>query len=524
MGGSTASMKRLGALAAVALLLAACSGGGGNEKGGPSAAGAVRRGGDLIVARTADSQTMDKTQMFDNESIWIVSNLYEMLYESASDGKTLVPWLATGYDLSSDQLTWTFHLRPGVKFHNGQPLTAADVKFSLDDARSKDSAWAFINAAVDDISTPDDATVVIQTKYPWAPLLADLALFGNGIIPKDYGGQTKEQFYQHPVGTGPFKWDHWTKGQELKLVKNPDYWQKGKPYLDSVTWTNVPDDNTRILQLKGGQAHINEFPPWSAVSSLQSQPGVVMKLFPSSRTDFLQFNLKRKPFGDVHVRRAIAFAIDRDAMIKAVLFGNGRRANSFLTPALFGYDPNVEGPQFDLAKAQQEMEQSSVPTGFKTTLMVGSGAVTENSLAQIVQQELQALHIDVTLRKVDVNAEFTNIQNFDYDIGFTYDTTDIIDPDELMAFSVGGLPGGTYSLWTNYNNPQVNGWIAEAARNFEKATRQDLYTKVQMQVAADAPLVPLYYSPYAYAFSDKLHGFLVFPTGNYHLENAWLSR
>ncbi len=155
--------------------------------------------------------------------------------------------------------------------------------------------------------------------------------------------------------------------------------------------------------------------------------------------------------------------------------------------------------------------------------MVGSGAVTENSLAQIVQQELQPLHIDVTLRKVDVNAEFTNIQNFDYDIAFTYDTTDIIDPDELMAFGVGGLPGGTYSLWTNYNSTQVNDWIAQAAHDFNKATRQDLYSKVQTQVALDSPLAPLFYSPYAYAYSDKLHGFQVYPTGNYHLENAWLS-
>src|SRR5712691_749498 len=257
---SPRSVRTLGAAAAaLALLAAACSGGGGGNKPTPTA-GAVHRGGDLIIARTADSQTMDKTQMFDNESIWIVTNLYEMLYEAAPDGKSLVPWLATGYDLSSDQLTWTFHLRPGVKFHNGAPLTAADVKFSLDDARSKDSAWGFIDAAIDQITAPTASTVVIHTKYPWAPLLADLALFGNGIIPKDYAGQTKEQFYQHPIGTGPFKWDHWTKGQELKLVKTPDYWQKGKPYLDSVTWTNVPDDNTRILQLKGGQAGVDEFP------------------------------------------------------------------------------------------------------------------------------------------------------------------------------------------------------------------------------------------------------------------------
>jgi peptide/nickel transport system substrate-binding protein len=433
-----------------------------------------------------------------------------------------VPWLATGHDLSSDKLTWTFHLRPGVKFHNGQPLTADDVVFSLDEARGKDSAWQFIYSAIKDVSASDDETVVVTTKFPWAPLLADVALFGGGIVPKDYDGATRKDFYQHPIGTGPFQWDKWTRGQELQLKRNAAYWQKGKPYLDAVSWNNVPDDNTRILQLKGGQAHIDEFPPWSAIASLKSAPGVVVKLFPSSRTDFLEFQEKRAPFQDVHVRRAIGYALDRDAMVKAVLFGNGQVANSFLTPALFGYDANVQGPSYDVAKAKQEMAMSSVPDGFTTTLQIGSGVVTENSLGQIIQSQLEVIGIKVDLKPVDPNAEFTNIQKFDYDMSFIYDTTDIIDPDELVNFSV-APSGGTYAFWTNYQNPQVDDWTREAEHNFDTTQRQALYTKIQEQVAQDVPIVPLFYSPYAYAFSDKVRGFQVYPTGNYHLENAWLS-
>src|SRR5437773_3623567 len=131
------------AVPSASALLAACSSSGGGGGGGPSAGGgggSPRPGGHLIVARTADSLTMDKTAMFDNESIWIATNLYEMLYEAGPDGKSLLPWLATSHELSSDQLTWTFHLRPGVTFHNGQPVTGADVVFSLDEARGKDSA------------------------------------------------------------------------------------------------------------------------------------------------------------------------------------------------------------------------------------------------------------------------------------------------------------------------------------------------------------------------------------------------
>ncbi len=504
-------------LAGIAVLVSAC---GSQASVQPQAQ--AQRGGSLTIARVADSQSMDKTTVQDNESIWIEEQISEMLYEVTPDGRSVKPWLATSYNVSPDQLTWTFHLRPNVKFSNGQAMTSADVKFSIDEARTVTGGWQYLDAAIKDIAAPDPATVVITTSYPWAPLLADIALFANGIVPKDYGGMTKDQFYQHPVGTGPFMWDHWTKGQEIKLVRNPYYWQPGKPYLDSVTWTVVGDDNTRILQLKGGQIGVDEFPPWSSVSSLKGTPGVVMGLFPSTRTDYLLLDEKIKPFDDVHVRRAISYAIDRQALVKAVLFNNGTAANSFMPPQVPYYDQNSPGLQFDLNKAKQEMAASSVPNGFATKLKVGAGVVSENSVAQILQQELQPLGITITLQPVDPSTEFTDIQSFNYVMGFSYWTMDIADPDELVTFAVDPA-GGAYSFYTNYSNSSVADWAHQAERAFDTKQRQDLYSKIQAQSAQDAFMGFLYYSPYAYAYSSKLHGFLVYPTGNYHLEDAWLS-
>ena len=511
------SVKFASLLAGIAVVAGAC----GNQATSPSQ-GEPQRGGSLVIARVADSQSMDKTTVQDNESIWILEQTFEMLYEVAPDGKSVKPWLATSYAVSSDQLSWTFHLRQNVKFSTGQTMTSADVKFSIDEARTVSGGWQYLDSAIKSIDAPDPATVVIHTSYPWAPLLADIALFANGIVPKDYGGVTKDQFYQHPVGTGPFMWDHWTKGQELKLVRNPNYWQPGKPYLDSVTWTVVGDDNTRILQLKGGQASVDEFPPWSSVSSLQSTSGVVMGLFPSTRTDYLLMNEKVKPFDDVHVRRAISLAIDRQALVKAVLFKNGKAANSFMPPQVPYYDPKSPGLQFDMSKAKQEMAASSVPNGFATTLKVGAGLVSENSVAQILQQELKPLGITITLQPVDPSTEFTDIQNFNYVMGFSYWTMDIADPDELVTFAF-DPQGGAFSFYTDYSNPDVANWAHEAERAFDTTKRQDLYTKIQVQSAKDAFMGFLYYSPYAYAYSSKAHGFLVYPTGNYHLEDVWLS-
>jgi peptide/nickel transport system substrate-binding protein len=522
---TTGSRSILAAVTALAIAGAGCGGSssGGSGGGGSSDAGTPQRGGSVVIDRTADSESMDKTTVFDNESIWIFEQIMEPLYTVTKDGKNVEPWLATSYTLSPDKKTYTFKLRPGVKFSNGQTMTSADVKFSIDEARKEDQGWGFLDVAIKDIEAPTPDTVVIHTKYPWSPFLADIALFANGIIPKDYGGETKDQFYTHPIGTGPFMWDHWDKGNELVLKKNPNYWQKGKPYLDSVTWRYVGDDNTRELQLEGGQAQVDEFPPFQTVDKLKSTPGVTMTLFPSTRTDYMMMNERYAPLADVHVRRAISLAIDRESIIKSVLFGNGTPANSFMPPQVPYYDKTTPGLQYDMAQAKQEMAQSKYPNGFSVEMLLGKGTADEHSYGQIIQQSLQQLGIKVNFKQVDPSTEFSDEQEFKYQLGFSYWTMDIADPDELVTFAVD--PGsGAKSFYTDYNNPDVVKWTHQAEHEFDKTKRQELYTNIQKQAAEDAFMAFLFYSPYRYAYTDKLHGFFVYPTGNYHMEDVWLSK
>jgi peptide/nickel transport system substrate-binding protein len=522
----TGTRTVLAAVTALVIAGAGCGGsgsGGGSGNGVSGAAGKPQYGGSVVIDRAADSQSMDKTTVFDNESIWIFEQIMEPLYTVSKDGKSVEPWLATSYTLSPDKKTYTFKLRPGVKFSNGQPMTSADVKFSIDAARVEDQGWGFLDIAIKDIEAPDPETVVIHTKYPWSPFLADIALFANGIIPKDYGGETKKEFYTHPIGTGPFMWDHWDKGNELVLKKNPNYWQKGKPYLDSVTWRTVGDDNTRELQLEGGQAQVDEFPPFQTVTKLQNTPGVKMTLFPSTRTDYMMMNERYAPLADVHVRRAISLAIDRDSIIKSVLFTHGEPANSFMPPQVPFYDANSPGLQFNMDQAKQEMAQSKYPNGFTVEMLLGKGTADEHSIGQIIQQELQKHGIKVTFKQVDPSIEFSNEQEFKYQLGFSYWTMDIADPDELVTFAVD--PGsGAKSFYTDYSNADVIKWTHQAEHTFSVAERQDLYSKIQAQAANDAFMAFLFYSPYRYAYTDKLNGFFVYPTGNYHMEDVWLSK
>jgi ABC-type transport system substrate-binding protein len=443
---------------AALVVLAGCGGGGSSSSAASgtssssASAGTPVTGGNLVFANPQDAQSLDESTVFDNNSIWIMEQITQPLFTVTANGKSVMPWLATGYTESANGLTYTITLRKGVKF----------------------------------------------------------------------GGKTAAAFYNAPVGTGPFKFDFWHKGSALKLVKNTNYWQPGKPYLNSVTWTDVPNDNTRQLQVTGGQAQIDQFPAWSTVAQLKANPADALSLFPSTETNYLAFNEHVKPFQDVNVRQAISYAIDRDALVKAVLFGNGKPANSLFPPQVPYYDANSGGLQYNMASAKAALAKSSVPKGFTTTLTVPTGNSDYGTIATIVQSELKPLGIKVNIQTLDPNTANENFQSGKYDMEFSLWTMDIPDPDELATFGL--IPtSGSKSFFTFYSNPTVVKAVKAAEVTTDSAARQADYNAAQTQAAKDAFMAFLYYSPYAYAESSNVHGFNVTPLGNYHMEDVWLS-
>ncbi len=413
-----------------------------------------------------------------------------------------------------------------MKFSNGKPMTSADVKFSIDQASAAAKGWGYINTAIKSVAAPSPQTVVVNLKYPWAPLLADLSLFSNAIVPANYGGQTETEFYQHPIGTGPFKWDYWHKGSALKLVRNPYFWQPGKPYLSSVTWTDVPSDNTRELQLKGGQAQVDEFPAWSTVSSLKATSGITMNLFNSTRTDYLAFNELAKPFQDVHVRRAISLAIDRNALVKAVLFGNGTPANSLFPPQVPYYQTGRPRAAVQPGRRPRPRWPSPVvPHGFSTTILVPVG------------------HLRLPDHRHDpaVRAQAARHQGQHPAAGPEHGQHRLAEPQVRHdADATGRWTSPTRTSWppSRSTRPPAPGRSSPptttrtvvkdthlAEQTLATSARQTLYNTVQDRLGGqDAFMAFLYYSPYAYATTSNVHGFFVTPLGNYHMENVWLSK
>ncbi len=487
-----------------------------------SATGTPVKGGDLVVVRGDIETSLVPSIPPDNASIWVLEEIFDTLLFPAQDGKSLLPGLATKWTQSKDGLSWTFNLRHGVKFSNGKAMSSKDVKFSIEE-NTKGSNWGFLNANISKITTPDANTVVISTKTPYSPLPSAIATFANAVIPYNYGGVSKDAFGKNPIGTGPFKLSKWTLGQSIKLVRNPYYWEAGKPYLNSVTFNLVTDSNTRANQLAGNQAQINEFPPFSSIKTLKGQSKITVSAFPSSATNFLVLNNSKAPFNDVHARRALAYLVDKNAINNAVLFGAGTPAGAFMWPAGWAHDASIKGRDYSVAKAKAELALSATPNGFSANIMIPSGNADQNSMAQILQAAAAQAGITLTIQQLDPSAWNDARSNKSFDICYTLVTTDMMDPDEIINVDA-VYNGGAFSLFTYYDNKDVAAWAAKAVTFQDQVKRKALYDKIQVQVEADAPLVPLYYAPVVYSYSKKVQNFHTYVTGNYNLRNVWLSK
>ena len=507
----------------VAFAIAGCGGqSGATQSEGTTTNGEPRQGGDLVFARPEDNTTMDPIVAVEQQTIFVMKHIYETLYVTSDDGQDVEPWLVTGHELSDDELTWTFQLREGVMFHDGQEMTAEDVVFSIDRGRSEESGFGFLLAAIDTVEATDDYTVTITTKYAWGPLLADLALWSASIVPADFGGMTAEEFFADPIGTGPFEFAEWNRGTNLKVTRFEDYWQEGKPYLDSVTWTQVPNANTRIAQLQGGQAHIISELPFNTIDSLAEAADTDAEAFAATTNMFLMFNTTEEPFDDVHVRRAVAHAIDKEAMAQAVFFGHGEASCSVIAETIAYHDPETPCLDLDMAAAEEELAQSSVPEGFATEFLIGDEPA-DVAIAEIIQEQLAPLNIDVEIRKVDPGQFYETLSSYDYAMAYAGFGLDIPDPDEVVSFMLDFENGGGDSYSTGYDNPEMTELVRAAGRALDDAERQELYSQVQELHAQEIPHFPLVSLTNPFAWRSNVQGFFVSPVGDRHLEDVWLS-
>jgi len=488
-----------------------------------TASGKIKKGGTLTFARSVAPTQLDPANSIVQGDVYTLDKIFEPLYITSPAGD-LLPWLATGYTTSANYKTWTFHLRPGVRFNDGTPLTADDVVWSINRAATdKEGPLSFLDSAIKKISASGTNAVVFTLAEAWAPFLSDISVFANAIMPKNFGGKTEKAFFASPVGTGPFMLPSWTADSDLTLKPNPHYWQPGKPYVDEVKITYVDSDNQRVLQLTGGQVDIIDTVPPANVASLKARSGIQVFEFGSWAVDLLIMNEQLPQFKDVHVRQAISYAIDRKALVDATSFGTAKPGGSFFPPSLQYYDPNTPYLAYDVSSAKQALAKSKYPKGFATKVLVDSGNETYVEFAQIIQAQLGKINIDVSINRLDHAAFESTFQKYDFDMFIDGATNDISDPDEMASFNLDYVDGGSKSFWSSYDNPALIKLIHEAEVEPSSAKRGQLYAEIQKIAAQDVPFVPLDYPPNIYATSDNVHGFAVNPGGAYRLEDVWVS-
>lgn len=524
MSAATTWKRPLVALVGVVAvgLVAGCGGGGGSTVSPTGSTGTPQPGGEIVIAQAKGSKTLDPVAAISPEDIAPTYELYDTLYRLSDDGQTLEPSLATAPPTSSaDGTTWTIDLRTDATFTDGSPVTAADVKFSLDRARKANGAFSFLLAAIDTVSAPDDHTIVITTAEPSATLVPALGSWIASVLPQNLGGKSEEAFFIDPVGSGAFMLDSWDRGTSLRLAKNPDYWQPGAPLVDAIQWNTVPDANTRVSQVQGGQADVASDIPFSQVASLESNASVTADTFPATYTTMLIFNQAYAPFADVHVRRAIAQAVDRDAITASTLFGAGSAACSLLPPAMrFASTPDC--PPFDVDAAKAELSSSAFPDGFDVELTIDN-LPESSTVAQIVQAQLEAIGITVKIKVIDSGELYTVYGQEGYQMGLAAWASDIPDPDEQLSYMLDPGAGGN-AYYTGYDNPEVTDLIAQGRTTLDPDARAEAYGQVQEIVAQEVPQLPISYRDNAYVWRREVQGFTVNPMGVINLATVGMQQ
>jgi peptide/nickel transport system substrate-binding protein len=481
----------------------------------PTAAASGTAGGTFTFSRSSDSDNLDPVTQDGNVDIWIFMSIYDQLVRVDTTGTTLEPALAEKWEISPDGLTYTFHLRKDVLFSDGTPLKAGDVKFSIDRAKTNEkSGWTFTLEPLKEITTPDDSTVVMTLTQPWAPFLADIAMFNSSIISEAFAKKIGEdKLVEQTMGTGPFALVEWKKGEYITLKKNEHYWDKGLPYLDQIKITVVPDDNNRILQLQGGQIDGMYDVPLNRVAELEQDAKFTLTKFTSTYNNFLALNTRSGPLSDVKVRQALNYATDKQALIKVVNFNIGEISNSFMPNGALYWNKDQAGYPFDLDKAKALMKESTIPGGGKVAIMLQAGRASALQLATALKDMWAKIGIDLDIQQLEQAIVTDNYRSNKFEVYATGWTNDIIDPDELVSYAI--LPEQVQNYHTGWTNQEAIDLAKKGRTELKDEERRKIYYRIQEIHMQDAPFVYLYVVPYIDVVKKSVQGFFHNPMGQW---------
>lgn len=525
-------------VAALALVAGGCSDDDDTETstaGTTTTTAAPTRGGTLVVAIDSDPGGLNPATTTSGATHTAAELMYNGLVE-LDDKSEPKGELAASWDVEGEGAVYRFKLRPGVKWHDGRPFTSADVKYSFDEVLLKlhSRTRASVGAALEAIEAPDEMTVVFRFKKPYAPFLQQLDVTEAPIIAKHiYEGTDPltNPANQAPVGTGPFKIASYTKGSEVRMDRNPDYFKEGLPYLDAVVMRVIAKPETQVSSLEGGEVGWLFDVPGPDIERLKGTGNfdtLETAINPGGSNCIMtvSYNLDRPMFKDVRTRRGIAQALNREQFFERVLFREGKVAAAPISSGIpFAHADDLTGmPTFDRAAAQRLLDQAGwkregsatraaqgvegVPDGTKLAFEFLSFP-TFVQYGELAKAQLAEVGAEVTVRAVEppvfADTVFTK-RAFDTSI-ISY--CNGADPEigvrrMYVSSSIGPVP---FSNASAYRNPEVDTLFDEAQATLDKDERSTIYRRIQEAVVKDLPYFWIVETTSTRMFSDKCKGF-----------------
>lgn len=454
---------------------------------------------ELVVAFDSDVPTMDPHMHNEPNAITINWHIFDSLLYLSRDLK-IEPGLAESYE-RKDDLTWVFKLRKGVTFHNGEPLDAEAVKFSLErvlNEQQKSPQRGNISA-ISTVTAIDPYTVEIKTKEPYN--LLPHRLFYLSIVPPKYLQEVGDQgFAEKPVGTGPYKFVEWVKGDKIVLEANPNYF-KGAPKIGKVTFRVIPEVATQIAELQSGGVDIIRMVPPDMLAQLEGNPQLAVTSTPLLRVYYLAFDTRKKPFDDVRVRQAMNYAVDIDTIVKKVLGGKAVRTPAGVNPNHFGFDAGIQPYPYDPAKAKALLQEAGYPDGFETEIHYFTPGIGQQIVDAVIS-DLSKVGIKAKAKFYPESSSFVEKQragDLPFRLGHwgsysVYDADAILQP---MFHSEGVY--GTY-----FHTPELDQRITDARSSVDQEKRKALYSQAQQLLHKEAPWIFLFSPMDNQAYNTRL--------------------
>ena len=430
----------------------------------------------------------------------------------------IIPGVATSWDFVDDT-TVRFHIRKGVKFHNGEELTAEDVKFSIEAHLDPEhgSGDRALMEPIDYVEVEDDYTAVVHLKTPFAPLMDLLISETHGIIPRSVY-ETPGSAKSEPVGCGPFKFKEWRKNAYIELEKYEDYWEEGLPKTDGLKYTFLPEYNAAKASLLSKEGDVLQMLNLVDVPVLLRTDGIKLDTVLLMGFWYVGMDTEREPFNDVRVRQAVKYAMDRQQFLKSVLAGFGETAFIPVPKTSVYYVPEVEYEQ-DIDKAKALLAEAGYPDGFDMTLTVPK-TPEEEPMGVVFQSQLKAIGINAELEVLDVPAYIEKIfKKVDFEMMICGDTAGP-DPYPLLSYY---LIDSSKNLW-HYKNEVVDEAIKESSTKFDEQERKEILKIVYTTVVEEAPMVWIARGERVSAYGDYLGGFVKKPDLRYEFWNLYFVR